>query len=207
MGAPRIYVDLDDVLSHTIEQLSRLLEREFGRRVEPEAVAHFDLARSFGLTPAELEAFFAAVHRPEALAALAPRAGAARALRAWTQRGYQVSVVTGRPPSTATDSQAWLARHGIPHAHFACVDKYGRADPREPAAPALRLADLARFGFALAVEDSLEVAAHLAETCGVPVVLLDRPWNRDVSQVAPAAARRMVRCHDWREIAARFPAP
>jgi uncharacterized HAD superfamily protein len=205
--APRIYVDLDDVLSHTIEQLSELLEREFGRRVEPEAVAHFDLSRSFGLSAAELEAFFAAVHRPEALAALAPRAGAAGALRAWARRGYEISVLTGRPPSTAADSRAWLERHGIPHAHFACVDKYGRADRRDAPEPALRLGDLAGFGFALAVEDSLDVAAHLALACGVPVVLLDRPWNRDVSRLAPAAVARMVRCRDWEEIAARFPAP
>jgi uncharacterized HAD superfamily protein len=207
VGALRIYVDLDDVLSHTIEQLSQLLEREFGRRVEPEAVMHFDLSRSFGLSPAELEAFFAAVHRPEALAALAPRAGAARALRAWTQRGYEVSVVSGRPPSTAADSRAWLDRHGIPHAHFACVDKYGRADPGAGTPEALRLADLTLFGFALAVEDSLEVASHLALACRVPVVLMDRPWNRDVSGVDPAAAACMVRCRDWLEIAARFPTP
>ena len=207
MGVPRIYVDLDDVLSHTIEQLAALLERDFGRRVEPEAVVHFDLSRSFGLTPAELEAFFAAVHSPEMLAALAPKAGAARALRAWTQRGYEVSVLTGRPPATAACSRAWLERHGIPHTHFACVDKYGRSDSRGAEAPALRLEDLAQFGFALAIEDSLEVATHLALTCDVPVVLLDRPWNRDVSRLAPAAAARMVRCADWREIAARFPAP
>jgi uncharacterized HAD superfamily protein len=38
--------------------------------------------------------------------------------------------------------------------------------------------DLSREGFALAIEDSGEVAHALAGEHALPVVLLDRPWNR-----------------------------
>ena len=66
---------------------------------------------------------------------------------------------------------------------------------------------LAGLGFALAVEDSLEMAALLAERCGVPVALMDRPWNRDLSGLGPAARAGIVRCHGWAELAEPFPRP
>ena len=48
-------------------------------------------------------------------------------------------------------------------------------------------------------------ARDIVEECGVPVALMDRPWNRDLSGVRPATAACLVRCGDWSEIAARFP--
>ena len=61
--------------------------------------------------------------------------------------------------------------------------------------------------FSLAVEDSLDVAALLVERCGVPVALMDRPWNRDVDRLSERARSGIVRCGDWREILSRFPTP
>jgi uncharacterized HAD superfamily protein len=203
----QIYVDLDDVLSHTIEPLVELLEKHFGRRVEVEAVEDFDLGRSFGLDACEIEEFMRRVHTPELLASLRPKPGAARALGGWLEQGYEVCVMTGRPPSTAGASRDWLKHHRIPHTSLACVDKYGRPDPAGRSEPALALDALPGLGFALAIEDSLEMAVHLAQRCGVAVALLDRPWNRDLSRLSEATAHRIVRCRDWAEIAARFPAP
>ena len=57
------------------------------------------------------------------------------------------------------------------------------------------------------MEDSLEVAALLVERCGVPIALMDRPWNRDLSGLSPAARASIVRCHGWAELAERFPHP
>jgi hypothetical protein len=58
-GLRHVYVDIDDVLSYTIESLVALLEIETGRRVEVEDVRHFDLSRSFDLGPDQLESFMA----------------------------------------------------------------------------------------------------------------------------------------------------
>lgn len=205
--AGRIYVDLDDVLAQTIHALVALLERHFARRVAIEDVVDFDLGRSFGLAPDELEEFMRLVHQPHVLAALEPSPGAAAALASWIERGYAVAVMTGRPPSAAPASRRWLREHRIPHTSFACIDKYARPDWAGPAGRALPLDALADLGFALAVEDSLEVAALLAERCGVPVALMDRPWNRDLSGLDPATRAGIVRCHGWAELASRFPRP
>ena len=201
---PAIYVDLDDVLSDTVAGLLRALEELHGRVVRFEAVHDFDLSESFGLGRAELAGFMREVHRPERLLALAVRGGAARALDAWRERGYAVALVTGRPPHTRDASQRWLARHGIAHESFHCVDKYAR---HERGAASLSLDALARMRFALAVEDSLEMAVFLAERLALPVALMDRPWNRRTEGVAPRSLARITRVRDWHELAARFPAP
>jgi hypothetical protein len=206
-AARRIYVDLDDVLSDTIGPLTRLVAQHFGRRVAVDEVVRFDLGHSFGLAPDELDAFLRLAHRPEVLEALEPSPGAALALAAWLERGYAVDVLTGRPPASAEASRRWLAAHRIPHTTFACVDKYARGDVGADGERAPALDALGPSGFALAVEDCLEVAALLVERWGVPVALVDRPWNRDVSQLSGAAAAGIARCRGWAEIAERFAAP
>jgi hypothetical protein len=205
--AGRIYVDLDDVLSDTIGPLTRLVAQHFGRRVAVDDVVRFDLGDSFGLDPDELESFLRLAHRPEVLEALEPSPGAAPALAAWIERGYAVDVLTGRPPSSAAASRRWLAAHAIPHTSFACVDKYARGDAGAGDEPALALDALAQRGFALAVEDCLEVAALLVERWDVPVALVDRPWNRDLSGLSRSAVAGIVRCSSWAEIAERFTRP
>jgi uncharacterized HAD superfamily protein len=203
----RIYVDLDDVLSLTIARLAELLEERHGRRVAVEDVRHFDLGRSFGLAPDELNDFMRVAHEPEHLAALEPAPGAAEALGHWSARGCRVEVMTGRPPSSARVSRDWLSRHAIPHAGLACVDKYARRDWHEADEPAVPFHEVGGRSFALAVEDSLEVAVALVTRWRIPVALMDRPWNRDLSAVPAATRGSLVRCQDWSEVTARFPDP
>lgn len=208
MSADRsIYVDLDDVLSQTIRGLVELLDVRFGKRVVVENVVHFDLGRSFGLEDADLHEFLDAAHEPAVLGSLLPNDGAAHALERWTASGYAVSVLTGRPPSTRPTSARWLEAHAMPHAELAFVDKYGRRVASAEHGLPLTLDEVAEREFALAVEDSLEVAAFLAERLDMEVALFDRPWNRDICGLSPKARRRIVRCHSWQEIACRFPAP
>ncbi len=208
MAAGRsIYVDLDDVLSLTIDRLADLLVVRHGRRVAVDDVVDFDLGRSFGLAPPELEEFMRLAHEPEHLAALEPAPGAAAALGLWSEHGYRVEVMTGRPPSAAPASRAWLARHDIPHARLACVDKYARRDWQAADEPALPFAQLGARSFVLAVEDSLEVAVELVSRWQIPVALMDRPWNRDLSRLAPGIVGQLVRCRSWSEVSARFPDP
>jgi uncharacterized HAD superfamily protein len=202
-----IYVDLDDVLSETIEPLIALLDEHFGRSVSLEQVRDFDLTRSFGLEPEELDELLQRAHEPEQLASFVPKPGAAQTLAAWTRRGHGVSIMTGRPPKTAAASRQWLRRHAMPHERFACVDKYGRPDLGTSQEPCLGLDRLGDFGFVLAVEDSAAMALHLAEHCRVTVALIDRPWNRDLGAPPRRISQHIVRCHGWSEVAERFPAP
>ena len=190
-----IYVDVDDVLSETCRGFLELLRKEFGRTVAFEDVRHFDLTRSFSMEPAQLEEFMERAHEPEILAAMQPMKGAARTLRRWSERGWEIEVVTGRPPRTRAATTEWLRRHEMPCTRLTFVDKYGLAGAHPEFREAVPLAELAQRRFALAVEDSAATAAYLARHEVAPVLLIDRPWNREL------VAEGVRRCAAWEEIA------
>ena len=202
----RIYVDLDDVLAQTGRMFLGLLAQEFGRSVAFEEIRSYHLGDSFGLAPAELDEFMRLAHEPEALESVEPMPGAAEALAEWRRRGYEIFVVTGRPPATREITLGWLARHAMAYTQFHFLDKYSKFYRGQPPEGALCLADLPGLGFSLAVEDFPGTAEHLAHTVRVPVALFDRPWNRGVEELSDGGAP-LVRCRGWAEIQQRFPTP
>lgn len=202
-----IYIDIDDVLSQTIASLNELLHRHHDRRVPYETITHFDLGVSFELEDEDLHTFLELAHQPDEITAIPPVDGAVAALEHWTVAGYEVRLLTGRPPTTEVATRRWLETHAVPHASLSFVDKYGRADSWGEGVTALSLADVAEMDFCLAVEDSLDVAAFIAERLDIEVALVDHPWNRNTAHIPPPIRERLIRCRDWSEIMERFALP
>jgi uncharacterized HAD superfamily protein len=193
-----IYVDMDDVLCETARQCLAIIEREFGKGIAYEQLTTFDLGAACRLTPCETTEFFRIVHHPDELLRMELMDGALSALRQWTAAGYEIAVVTGRPPITYEASLEWLARHQIPYHSFAVVDKYGRFETANTIG--ITLSDLASRRFCWAVEDSPLMVEYLANQMGVRVALLDRPWNRiDIKHWL------IGRYNHWRDIAQALP--
>jgi uncharacterized HAD superfamily protein len=161
-----IYVDLDDVLC----------------------------GHSCGLTPGERAELYRLVHRPEELLRMAPIAEAIDVLRRWHEEGFDIAIVTGRPPESYEVSLAWLAKHEIPHSSLTVVDKYSRFATENT--KAITLAELSTRQFCWAVEDSLPMAQFLAGQMKLPVALIDCPWNQSDVQ-----HERINRFRDWRSVA------
>lgn len=209
----RIYVDLDDVLAQTGRMFLRVLAREFGRDVAFEEIRSYHLGESLSLRARELTEFMRLAHQPDALAEIEPMPGAAETMAEWRERGYEIHVVTGRPPTTLEPTLDWLARHHLSHAEFHFLDKYSEVYSGAPGTHAgvLTLADLPRLDFCLAVEDFPGIIVYLANTVHVPVALFDRPWNQELDGSADVdgatGEASIVRCHDWSEIRRRFPTP
>ncbi len=197
----KAYVDIDDVLARTIESLIDLLDETHGRRVDVEAVEHFDLEKSFDLGEAEIFAFMERAHADEALERIEPVHEGVRVLAEWAEEGFEVHLVTGRPPASNAASRRWLERHGVSHAGLHHLDKWSRPTWNDGGLPALRFDELGEMAFDFAVEDSLDTAIRLVEEFDLPVALMDRPWNRDLAAVAPATRARLTRCEGWRPVA------
>ena len=193
-----IYVDLDDVLCETARQFLVIVEREFGKLVNYEQLTDFDIGTACGLRPEEREVLYRIVHQPDELMKMAPIGGAISVLQSWADAGYEVAIVTGRPPDTYEPSVAWLARHGVPYRSFTMVDKYSRFATANTVA--ISLGELAHREFCWAVEDSLPMAQYLAGQMKVPVALIDCPWNRTDSEHA-----QVNRYRDWPAIANALP--
>ncbi len=200
----QIYVDFDDVLSETARAFTTLLQRHYDKTVPFDEILSFDLRVSFGLTTKEHEEFMHLAHEPEVLRAFRPMDGAVHGLGQFIAMGYKIAVVTGRPPTTAKVSRAWLDEHGVPYHQLAFVDKYGRASGDDGCVRAVTLDELAQMNFCFAVEDSAAMTVFLTETMALPVALLERPWNR-AHPFSNLTARPLIeRCANWSEIVDRF---
>ena len=194
-----VYVDLDDVLCEAARHFLLVVEREFGKCIEYEQLTTFDVGHACQLSPEERQELYRIVHRPEELLQMAPIPEAVEVLRRWEKAGFEIGIVTGRPPESYDASLEWLSKQKISYRSFMMVDKYSRFATENTIA--ISLAELAAQHFCWAVEDSLPMAQYLATAMEVPVALLDAPWNRTESQ-QPGVNRY----HDWRAIADAAPA-
>jgi uncharacterized HAD superfamily protein len=193
-----IYVDFDDVLCQTARHFLAVVEREFNKRIAYEELTDFDIGASCGLDREEADELYRIVHRPDELMQMAPIEGAIGALRQWAASGYEIAIVTGRPPASYEASLAWLARHRVPHRSFSMVDKYSRFSTANTVA--IRLDELAQRHYCWAVEDSLPMAQFLATQMKLPVALIDCPWNRLTEDTVS-----VDRYADWATLARQMP--
>jgi uncharacterized protein len=194
-----IYVDLDDVLCETARHFLVIVEREFGKRVTYEQLINFEIGTACGLRPQERDSLYRIVHAPDELMQMAPIDHAIATLNQWGSAGYEIAIVTGRPPDAYEPSLAWLAQHQVPYDSFTMVNKYARFATENTVA--ISLEELASRNYCWAVEDSLPMAQFLAAEMRVAVALIDCPWNR-----TDAGQARVTRFHDWQAITAALPA-
>lgn len=188
-----VYVDMDDVLTDSTEAFLAVLEQDFGKKVAFDEIFDFDLKKSFHLTDGEYERFFSAIHQPDIILDFKPIQDSIQVLKAWRKSGFRIVVVTGRLTATYESSQAWLAVHDVPYDDFIMLDKYSRKDTDMRIAVSLE--EFSKMKFDLAVEDSLRMAQYLSTEMEFPVILFDRPWNRDA-----VLNGRIHRCRSWIEI-------
>jgi len=200
----RIYVDLDDVLCETARAFITLLEKHFAKTVPFDAMTSFDLAESFDLDAKELKQLWQLVHAPEVLMSLQPIEGARDALHQLTSLGYEIDVITGRPPFTAQATKEWLEKNHFPHHRLTFVDKYGRGGLHPSYSSVITLDELAHLSFCYAIEDSGDMVAFISTKMALPVALLERPWNREYRFSDAKSLTLIDRCVDWSGIMESF---
>ena len=193
-----IYVDMDDVLCETARRFLVVIEREFGKKIAYDALTDFDFERSCNLTPGERTKLYEIVHLDEEILSIEPIPEAIDVLNGWVGAGYEIAIVTGRPPDTFAASIEWLARFKVPYHSFTVVDKYGRFQTENTVG--LSLTELATQQFCWAVEDSLPMAKFLATEMKLLVALLDRPWNQGALEHP-----KIARCDHWSTIGDLLP--
>ena len=193
-----VYVDMDDVLCQTAQHFLAILERDFGKKFAFEQLTDFDVGQACELTAEEREVLYRIVHDGEELLSIPPIPGAVDVLQQWSAAGYEIAIVTGRPPGTYEPSVQWLKKQRVPYDSILIVNKYGRFAP--DGSRCISLEALINHSFSWAVEDSPEMAMYLASQMKIPVALLDRPWNRKDTN-----HELVSRHYDWIEISRALP--
>ena len=192
----KIYVDFDDCICETARAFSNLAEKLFGIVVPYENIRFFNLQDSFRLTDDEYEQLMIEGHKSETLLSYEETPGAGEVINEWIDKGYDVSVITGRPYSAYESSRRWLDEHGLDRVMLYCLDKYGRDAFIKNSSFNLELDDYYKMKFDYAVEDSPMAFRYLEHLPELKVMVFDRPWNRECD----FPNDNYIRCVDWTRI-------
>lgn len=197
----KIYVDLDDVLARTMEGFIDLLRQNFQLDISYEQITSFDLKRYLPLSAQEYEHFMRTAHDDNVLINLRPERNARNVLAGWAMKGAEIIVATGRPTYAMAVSLRWLQTHTMPVHSLVMVAKYPHSKllSGRQQCQSLPLSSIPQMSFDLAVEDSVPICEYLAGVANVPVLMLDRPWNR-IPAPRQSVRTPITRVRNWAEI-------
>ena len=199
---PRVYVDVDDVLCRTAQAAVETVRNLFGIARTFDQLHSFNLDEAFGLSPEQLDILLTHLNSAAGLRDIPPRSGATACLRTWSQVA-EICVVTGRSPKHWRATRDWLKSAEVACERLLFANKYDRFDAADLASGAdiVSNEELLVMDFAFAVEDSASFSRTLAGL-GIPVLLMDRPWNRDnpVENASGNGAAAIIRCAGWPEV-------
>ncbi len=191
-----IYVDFDDCLCETARYFTKIAKDLFDKDVPYEKVLFFNLKEAFSLTDEQYERLMIEGHRPEVLLAYEETYKASEVVNEWIDRGFNVSIITGRPFSSFDPSRKWLDDHGLERAKLYCLDKYGRNNFIKGGEYNLKLDDYYKMKFDYAVEDSPHAFKFFDHLPDLKVMVYDRPWNKGTA----LPNNNFTRCPDWESI-------
>lgn len=161
-----ILVDLDNILADFEPHYRALINEMTGRSARREDIVEYSYAASLGLSPKESAAVWTRFNESDGWSALPPISGARRFMER-LRRLDKIAIVTNRPETARDSTLAWLREHGMEHDELHVTE-----NPSKRA-----FVDGLGWMPRLVVED----APHHAEefsAAGVPIVLVDYPWNR-----------------------------
>ena len=191
-----IYVDFDDCLCETGRAFSVLVKELFDMDVPYESMAYFNLQKSFNLDDEQYERLLIKGHEPEVLLGFDETPGAVKTLNEWVDKGYNVSIITGRPFNSYEPSREWLDRHGLKRIKLYCLNKYGGTNFLYNTDYSLELEDYYKMHFDFAVEDSPLAFKYFNHLPNLKVLVFDRPWNHGHE----LPGDNYTRCFDWETI-------
>lgn len=195
-----IYVDFDDCLCETARYFSGLVKELFDKDIPYEQIQYFNLKKSFSLSEEQYLHMMERAHRDVDLLSLAETPGAVSVVNGWIDKGYDVSIVTGRPYNSYEASREWLDEHSLKRAKLYCLNKYRRDNLVKNTDYNLELEDYYKMHFDVAVEDSPAAFRFFDHLPNLKVMVYDRPWNRGCD----FPTEGYVRCEGWDKIALEY---
>lgn len=171
----KIALDIDGVLCETRGHHKTALEQEFGVTLQDGSeygAFGFHHPSEDVMTLLRLRAL-EIWQRPTVFANGECTPGAAHQARLFHARGLLAGYVTRRYPRLEWDTRDWLLRHDFPlqdpcRLHHMAGDVDSKAE------------HIHRFGASVIIEDSPKEALQILEDGRVDVVLLDKPYNREI---------------------------
>jgi len=183
-----IGIDFDDILLNFIDAFIDFHNLHYGTASKREHMTTYYLEKIWNITPEELQnrlhAFYRSDHHKNAL----PVAGAIEAITTLS-KDHSIYIITASPEDVNIQIETWIGKHftnrfdGIHYVRKTSFDKNIRKK-REVCE---------ELNIEVYIDDAIHNAEDVA-SLGIPVLLLDAPWNQgDV-------ALPIRRIYSWSEI-------
>jgi uncharacterized protein len=176
-----VAVDLDNVICRSDPKIREIIGRISGISLSQEEITDYAYSRALLHRGIELSAARRAVeealcmfHDSECLN-VEPVHGALGGINTLQVHGFSVVIATSRPTFCIKNTQLWLRDHGVPFKELLFLENKAEAAQK----------------WTFLIDDALHHAEAVCES-GIPVCLLDYPWNRKTS-----ACPFMYRANDW----------
>lgn len=182
--------DFDDVLMHFNVGFIAFHNRIYGTNIKYNEVFSYDMELVYGCDAEVILERVKAFYQSSDHAEVEPIPGAVEAVRCLRDR-HLLDIVTSRPDTFRECTHTWIERFfpGIFRAlHF--TNGFGAANGVRKR---LKSEICKEIGAIVLVDDALKHAEEVAKK-GIPVLLPDRPWNRDYTP------RGVIRVKSWDEI-------
>lgn len=182
-------IDLDEVLANLVESVLEHYHERTGRRFRREDMESYNFWDLWGGTREQAIEVVHDFFSSDRFADVRPVQGAVEAIEVLS-RQHGLVIVTARPKSIEDETRRWVAGHFGESFQGVHLANHFSKEGEE-----LKKSSICRqLEVDLMIEDSLEHAEDCAER-GIPVVLLESPWNSN--QPAPAG---IIRAGSWSEI-------
>jgi len=183
-----INIDIDDTLSEFVKQYLLFYNGIEGTTFTPEQLTTYSLSALFGITREEQRQLLQKFYSSPEFQAMPCIPGAVEGVARLRESSQLVSV-TARSKSLEEQTRGWITKHfgnafsGIFPTSFSL------------SGPSIRKSAVCLdLGVRLTIEDSLHHATDIASE-GIPVILLDKPWNQTDS-----LPENVTRVYSWEEI-------
>lgn len=197
MSKPIIAIDIDDVLSTTVEQLLALSNEHFGTRFRADDFQE-PYSKMWGVDETEADRRLAILDGVGFMRTTSAIEGAAEALKRMKDQ-YELHILTSRGQTVAQKTHVWLDQH-FPNtfSKIQLISVYDNGD--HDAARRVTKANICTTIGADYLIDDQPKHANAVARCGTKALLFgDYPWNRDAEIVDG-----VVRVKDWRAVAEYF---
>ncbi|MFA5876928.1 MAG: hypothetical protein WC880_01040 [Candidatus Paceibacterota bacterium] len=184
-------VDLDDVLIRTGDAMASFHNATYGTNYLRDEVVDYNLGTVWNCAPEEtqrrIDEFVGTEFHHQAEAVF----GAYDALK-HLGKTYEIAVVTGRHEGMRDNTIDWLTKNFLGLYREIHFTGHYETDPSKKR---LKSSVMTEIGADLFIDDALHFASDVASV-GIPVLLLDTPWNQGV---VPTGVTRVA---SWTEILA-----
>jgi len=186
-----IAVDADEILAAFLDHFLFFHNTRYKTNLGKNDIFSFRMEELFGINEEEVLRRIDEYYAARLILDIVPVEGAIEGVNALLDKGYELQIVTARPPSYKHLTVEWVERHfpkKFNQIHFA-FNPFNKNSERLTKAQVCK-----QIGAEVLIDDSIVNARDCAEN-GITVYLMHTNWNKD--EHLPA---NIIRVESWMEI-------